>query len=182
MNRKHIGLACRALTISAALAVGNLNAQTLVVTGDDGKSLYEVDVTTGAAQLKGAGNTNNQAWGGTLNGSGNYILGIDNGQDLGELNRTTGLEILTAANDFFNNTAFLFAMEIDTRTGNIYAGDFGTDRFFAIDPTTGNATLIGNSGVTATGGQFFNDLAFAPDGTLWASVGTGAANLYTINL
>lgn len=64
MNRKQIGLACRALIISAALTVGNLNAQTLVLTGDDGKSLYEVDVTTGNAQLKGAGNTNNSAWGG----------------------------------------------------------------------------------------------------------------------
>jgi YD repeat-containing protein len=182
MNRKQIGLACRALIISAALTVGNLNAQTLVLTGDDGKSLYEVDVTTGNAQLKGAGNTNNSAWGGTLNSSGKFVLGIDNGQNLGELDRTTGLEILTAGNLFFNNTAFLFAMEIDTRTGKLYAGDFGTDKFFTIDPTTGNATFIGNSGVTATGNQFFNDLAFAPDGTLWASVGTGAANLYTINL
>jgi hypothetical protein len=180
MNRKQIGQAFRALTISAALTVVNLDAQTLVVSGNNGQSLYEVDVTTGVAQLKGAGTTNSSAWGGTLDRNGNFFLPLTTGRDLGQLDRTTGQEILIAANQFGSER--LYAMEIDTRTGILYAGAFESDGFYSVNLTTGTATLIGNSGVAATGNTFFTDLAFAPDGTLWAAVGAAGANLYKINL
>lgn len=179
MNRTQLSLAFRALTIAATLTIGHLQAQTLVVTGDDGQSLYEVNVATGAAQLKGAGNTNVDAWGGTLDRNGNFFLTLDDGADLGRLDRNTGLEILIAANNF--NGAGFYAMEIDTRTATLYAGDYNSDQFSTINLSTGVQTLVGASGVVATGGQFFTDLAFAPDGTLWAAVGAGGANLYKIN-
>jgi outer membrane protein assembly factor BamB len=113
-------------------------------------------------------------------------LPIANGKDLGQLNRTTGQEILIAASNFSGTD--LFAMEIDTRTGTLYAVDYTSRQFFTVNLTTGTATPFGNlSFLQPIGGRFFNDLAFAPDGTLWAAIGkavqgVGSGDLYTIDL
>ncbi len=181
MNNISLGIAQRFLAVIAALTLSDLGAQTLVVTGDDGQSLYEVDVITGAAQLIGAGQTNNQAWGGTLDQSGNFFLPLSNGKDLGTLDRTTGVENLIALSNFATDD--FFAMEIDTRTGILFAGDYAnSDRFYRVNKTTGVATLIGNTGVNLANGKTSNDFAFAPDGTLWAAVGdSGSNDLYKIN-
>ncbi len=152
----------------------------MLVTGDDGASLYEVDVSNGAATIVGAGNTNNQAWGGTLDTDGRFLLPINNGRDLGFLDRVTGQETLIAANNFGARDPF--AMEVDPRTGILYGGDFGTDEVITIDKTSGNATLLGNAGA---GIDFFLDFSFAPDGALWASAVTGGGaglELFTIDL
>jgi WD40 repeat protein len=58
--------------------------------------------------------------------------------------------------------------------GPLYASD-GSSRLFTIDPTTGEQTLVGN-----TGSFVLNFMTFSPGGLLYAS--EGSFGLYTINL
>jgi len=66
------------------------------------------------------------------------------------------------------------------KNGNLYAAAFSTGQFLSIDKNTGNVTLIGQFG---SGYGSSGDLAFSPDGTLYATVRSSIANdiLVTIN-
>jgi hypothetical protein len=70
-----------------------------------------------------------------------------------------GLSIADLAVQPGTNTLFGITSDGDLRGGMGMPGEL-----YSINPGTGIATLIGNTG------YFFNSLAFAPDGTLYASV------------
>ena len=76
-------------------------------------------------------------------------------------------------------TGKLWALLVTDTTGRCQGGLGGGKSLLAsIDPATGNATSVGNTG------ECFAGLAFAPDGTLYAVTGDGAdipEALYTLN-
>ncbi|MFQ5864131.1 MAG: choice-of-anchor D domain-containing protein [bacterium] len=139
----------------------------------DGGNLLRIDPATGAATVIGA--TGLSAVPGLAIDSNGRIFGAE--ASTGKLYR---IDAATGAATFATNPglSFLDGIAFD-KNDNLYGVDVNRD-LYKINPTTGAATLIGNTGENISG------LAFDPTtGTLWASAGGWNAvvkdGIYTIN-
>jgi PEP-CTERM motif len=142
---------------------------TLYATGNDGSSLFTINSATGAATYVGdfgyldtyslAFSPNNQLY---------AVVDSYDSSTLATVNTTTGAATPVGAGTYISDLmAIVFAPN-----GTLYGASWGTNDLYTINPATGAATEVG-----ALGFDNVMDLAFAPDGQLYA-IGNG---LYEIN-
>ncbi|MCH7548685.1 MAG: T9SS type A sorting domain-containing protein [Candidatus Krumholzibacteriota bacterium] len=111
----------------------------------------------------------------------NVLYGLDGNNVLWTINANTGAATRVGFTTV-TPAPFLVGMAFDPDTGKLYAstgGLGGADAIFEINPATGQATFVGNTGL---GAGAIPDLHFA-DGTMYGSKNIGGVfNLITIDL
>ncbi len=135
-------------------------------------NLYQIDAVTGAATL--IGNTGLLATDAMAFDGNNTLYTVDSYDSLFTVDETTG-----AATFVVVLSRDIRGIEFDPTTGLLWGGATGDDGIYMLNRTTGEATLIGNTGLGgATPGICFDSL-----GNLFASKGGGGSpnNLVSIN-
>ncbi|MFG0306193.1 MAG: hypothetical protein ACF8Q5_08265 [Phycisphaerales bacterium JB040] len=139
-------------TLILTAAAGTASADIIYATGYR-SGIYAVDLDAGTVTRV---STDRNAW--SIAGSDDptkLYLARSNGS-LRMLDVETGN--ITGIGGTFTNNAMTFGLD-----GNLYAGAWGNGYLYRVDPGTGSATLVGDTGLPG----FEGDLAPAADGSLY---------------
>ena len=162
------------------------NQQIYVIQQVSPYSLFSTDTVTGSVTNLGAitgilpghssGGITSLAWDATTNTAYCVSTSITESQ-LYTFNLTT--RVATPVGSPITNAPGIIALAINP-AGSLFAIDIVNDNLWRMNKTTGTATLVGSLGYGANFGQ---DADFDPrDGILyWAAIGTGVAQLRTVD-
>jgi hypothetical protein len=147
-------------------------------------NLYQVNPSSGALTLVGAGPINYLDTGSTSGGL--YALGgpgtVGSALSLYSINATTGAAALIGATGLSFSTTVVDTVGLSTGSGSLYltfGPSFSTATLYSVNVTTGTATSIGNTGADALGAEVFEG------GALYGGSNTNGVSpvdsVYTLN-
>lgn len=168
------------LSLFAMAAADTANAAEKLYTAEispSGSHLATVDPTTGAILHQFPNQGGVIIDGIAYDSSTDTLFGFDGGDGLYSLDRLSGAYTPVGSGSPVN----IAGLAIQPTTFDLFGISINGGSLWSIDKTTGAATLIGPPIGSLT---FGHGLAFAPDGTLYATdtSGAGTSSLYTLDL
>ncbi len=180
-----IGLLAAALA-GASGSIGSAAAQGIMYASESGRQFYTINLATGAKTLLG-----NMSIGNGIPASMAYDCATQTtyvastggfaGQqrNLYTLNPIT--RQTTVVGPFGDLAVLMHGIEIDTRTGTLFAVSTHNHELYSLSRTTGAATIIGPTGIPV-GPTTFNALGYDAFSGIMYMTDTGTDSLYTVNL
>jgi hypothetical protein len=168
------------LSVAALALAGSAFAQGRLFAVDSARNFYDVDMTTGAANLIGqissnAGTTGGLAYDGS---TGTLYLTSTSLDSLFTLDITT--LTATLVGEYGDSGIVMHGLEWDSSTGTLYGASGGgttAGNLYTVNTGTGFASFVGNSGLTS-----FTNLGYnSGNGTMYAT-NSGADSFYTMNV
>lgn len=165
-----------AFTILSVLGLAAVVQAQRMVAVDSNRTLYDIDITTGAKTAFGtvssnAGTTAGLAYDAS---TGTMYLTSTGNDSLYTLDLTTGTATLIGA--YGNSALVMHGLEFDSSTGRLYGVSSHDNGLYDINKTTGVATLIGTSGLTS-----FTNLGYDSVNDVMYATNSGSDSCYIMN-
>jgi uncharacterized protein DUF6923 len=170
MNRSLLALLFVVAVVSPGLA------QPHVIAVDSSRTLYEINVATGAKTQIATVSANAGTPGGLAVGAGNVVYLTSTSNDsLFTLNVASGSATLVGA--YGDSAIVMHGLEYVPETSTLFGVSSHNNGLYNINTTTGAATLIGTSGLTS-----FTNLGWSSATDVMYATNSGTDSLYTMNL
>jgi DNA-binding beta-propeller fold protein YncE len=147
-----------------------------IVAVDSNRTLYEIDIATGAKAQFGTVSANAGTTGGLAIGPGNTVFLTSTGNDaLFTLDLPTGTATLVGS--YGDPAIVMHGLEYVPATSTLYGVSSHNNGLYTINQSTGQPTLVG----TSTLSSFTNIAWHATNGVMYAT-NTGTDSFYSIDL